>query len=257
MSDLKKGDCLQLMKSIPDGSVDLILCDLPYGTTACKWDTIIPFDDLWQEYNRILKKKGVIALFATEPFTSALIMSNPKLFKEKLTWIKHRPSNFAIAKYRHLKYTEDIVVFGKPGTTYNRQMIPRKSQRMKQMHQSGWVTPADVRISEVAFATKRKSISSLRWDADYKNPMDYIEIPCVVNNSKEKTIHPTQKPVKLLKYLIETYSNEGETVLDNCMGSGSTGVAAVELGRDFIGYELDQQFFEIAESRIKETEPKS
>lgn len=250
MLNLKKGDCLELMRDIPDHSVDLILCDLPYGTTSCRWDTIIPFDKLWEQYNRILKPKGIVCLTSTEPFTSKLIMSNVDFFKEKLIWIKHRASNFANAKYRHMKYTEDVVVFGRAGTTYNRQMVPRTSPRVQQMHDSKWVMKP-MEKSEVSFKTERKPMDSKRWDADYKNPMDYIEIPCVVNNSKEKTIHPTQKPVKLLKYLIETYSNEGETVLDNCMGSGSTGVAAVELGRDFIGYELDQRFFEIAEDRVK------
>ena len=238
------------MKEIPDGSIDMILCDLPYGTTNCAWDEIIPFDKLWEQYERVLKKKGIIVLTATEPFTSKLIMSNLSLFKEKLTWIKHRAANFANAKYRHMKYTEDVVVFGRSGSTYNRQMVPRVSPRVQQMHDSKWVMKP-MEKSEVSFATERKHMSSDRWDANFKNPMDYLEIPAVVNNSREKTKHPTQKPVKLLEYLIKTYSNEGETILDNTMGSGSTGVAAINLNRKFIGFELDDEYFEIAKERIE------
>jgi site-specific DNA-methyltransferase (adenine-specific) len=151
-------DCLVGMKRIPDKSVDMILCDLPYGTTSCAWDEIIPFDKLWEQYERVLKKKGIIVLTATEPFTSKLIMSNVDLFKEKLTWIKHRASNFVQAEHRHMKYTEDVVVFGRTGTTYNRQMVPRTSPRVKQMHDSNWYSfiphpiiliPINVRHSQI------------------------------------------------------------------------------------------------------------
>ena len=247
---LKKGDCLELMKEIPDKSIDMILCDLPYGTTACKWDEIIPFDKLWEQYERVLKKKGIIVLTATEPFTSKLIMSNLSLFKEKLTWIKHRATNFAAAKHRHMKYTEDVVVFGRSGSTYNRQMVPRKSERIAQAHKTNWVKKPTAN-SAVSFVSGQGFVDSKRYDADFKNPTDYFEIPAVVNNSHEKTKHPTQKPVKLLEYLIKTYSNEGETILDNTMGSGSTGVAAINLNRKFIGFELDDEYFEIAKERIE------
>lgn len=245
------GDCLELMKDVPDGSVDMILCDLPYGTTKCSWDNIIPFDKLWEQYDRVLKPKGIIALTATEPFTSNLIMSNPKLFKEKITWIKHRASNFANAKHRHMKYCEDIVVFGKPGTTYNRQMVPRASPRVKQMHDSKWImNPMDK--SEVSFKSERKPMDSKRWDANFKNPMDYIEIPAVVNNSKEKTSHPTQKPVKLFEYLIKTYTNEDDTVLDNCAGSGTTAIAAMNTNRNYIMMEKEKEYYDIINERIKD-----
>ena len=248
-------DCLEGMKRISDGSVDLILTDLPYGngTTECKWDEIIPFDKLWEQYERVLKPKGVVVLTATEPFTSKLIMSNVDFFKEKLTWIKHRASNFASAKYRHMKYTEDVVVFGRAGTTYNRQMVPRVSPRVQQMHDSNWVMKP-MEKSEVSFKTERKPMSSNRWDANLKNPMDYLEIPAVVNNSHEKTKHPTQKPIKLLEYLILTYSNPGEIVLDSTIGSGSTAIACINTNRNFIGFELDEDYFNIAKERIENHE---
>lgn len=248
-------DCLEGMKRIPDGSVDMILCDLPYGTTKLEWDVIIPFDNLWQQYWRILKDKGIICLTGTEPFTSQLIMSNPnrKLFKEKLTWIKHRPSNFANAKYRHLKYTEDIVVFGQKGSTYNRQMVPRKSNRVKQAQKGNTLNSRTVRKqNEVSFGTEYEGRSWSVYNADFKNPMDYIEIPAVGSTSKEKVNHQTQKPVKLFEYLIKTYTNEGEIVLDNCMGSGTTAIACMNTKRNFVGFELNKEYFEIAQNRIKE-----
>lgn len=251
MIDLQQGDCLELMKSIPDGSVDMILCDLPYGTTSCKWDTVIPFTPLWDQYKRIIKDRGQIVLFATEPFTSQLVSSNLKWYREHLTWIKHRASNFASAKYRHMKYTEDIITFGSGSGTYNPQMQKRISPKFAELQKNNWIMPARKK-NEISFQSDGKSIDSKKWDAKLRFPMDYLVFPAVVNNSKEKTIHPTQKPVKLLEYLIKTYSNENDTVLDNCMGSGSTGVAAVNLNRSFIGMELDCDYFKIAEQRINE-----
>jgi len=251
MINLQQGDCLELMKSIPDGSVDMILCDLPYGTTSCKWDTVIPFVPLWDQYKRIIKDRGQIVLFATEPFTSQLVSSNLKWYREHLTWIKHRPSNFAAAKYRHMKYTEDIITFGNGSGTYNPQMQKRISPRIAEMQKNNFIMTTKKK-SEVSFKSDRKPQDSKKLDAKLRFPMDYLTFPAVVNNSKEKTIHPTQKPVKLLEYLIKTYTCEGETVLDNCMGSGSTGVAAINLGRSFIGYEIDDDYFRIAEQRIME-----
>lgn len=248
-------DCLEGMKRIPDGSVDMILCDLPYGTTKLEWDVIIPFDKLWQQYWRILKDKGIICLTGTEPFTSQLIMSNPdrELFKEKLTWIKHRPANFANAKYRHLKYTEDIAVFGQKGSTYNRQMVPRKSNRVRQAQKGNTLNSRTVRKqNEVSFGTEYEGRPWSVYNADFKNPTDYIEIPAVGSTSKEKVNHQTQKPVKLFEYLIKTYSNMGETVLDNCIGSGTTAIAAINTKRNFIGFELNKEYFEIAQNRIEE-----
>lgn len=251
MIDLKQGDCLELMKDIPDKSVDMILADLPYGTTKCKWDTVIDFNKLWEQYNRIIKPNAAIVLFGTEPFTSQLVGSNLRGYREHLTWIKHRASNFANAKYMHMKYTEDIIVFGYHKPTFNRQMQPRISPRFEQMHKSHWIRKP-VAQSEVSWKGKHIAIDSKRYDAKLKNPMDYLKFPAVVNNSHEYNKHPTQKPVKLLEYLIKTYTNEGELVLDNTMGSGSTGVACVNLNRDFIGYELEQDYFDIATKRIDE-----
>ena len=248
--DLLQGDCLELMKDIPDGSIDMILCDLPYGTTKCKWDTIIPFAPLWEQYKRVIKSKGAIVLFATEPFTSQLVSSNLNDYREHLTWIKHRPSNFMAAKYVHMKYTEDIIVFGNGRTTFNRQMMPRTSPRIAEAKKGNSMRHSTP--SEVSLSTQLEPVSWDHYDAKLKNPMDYIKIPAVAPNAKEKAKHPTQKPVKLLEYLIKTYSNEGETILDNTMGSGSTGVAAIDLNRNFIGYELDDEYFEIAKRRISE-----
>lgn len=246
-------DCLIGMQRIPDKSIDMILCDLPYGTTNCKWDEIIPFDKLWEQYDRILKPKGIVVLTATEPFTSKLIMSNVDFFKEKLIWIKHRPSNFANAKHRHMKYTEDVVVFGESGTTYNRQMVPRTSPRVKQMHDTAYVLTHGGK-SEVSFGTIHKPTDSKKYDANYKNPTDYLEFPAVLGNSKEKTKHPTQKPLKLFEYLIKTYSNEGDTVLDNCMGSGTTAEACINTRRKFIGFELDEEYFRVASDRVEKAQ---
>ena len=252
MIDLRKGDCLELMRDIPDKSIDAIIADLPYGTTACKWDTIIPFEPLWGQYKRIIKDNGAIVLFAKQPFTSALVMSNVDWFREHLIWIKHKPTNFANAKYMHLNYTEDIIVFGSGKPTFNKQMQPRKSERVKQAQKGNsknWRSKPK-KENEVAFSTDYEPREWTVYDAKFKNPMNYIETPSVVSNSKEKQDHPTQKPVKLLEYLIKTYTNEGETVLDNTMGSGTTGVACVNTNRNFIGMELDDKYFEIAERRI-------
>lgn len=250
MIDLKKGDCLKLMKDIPDKSIDMILCDLPFGTTKLKWDIVIPFEPLWEQYNRIIKPNAAIVLFGTEPFTSQLVGSNLRGYREHLTWIKHRASNFANAKYMHMKYTEDIIVFGYHKPTFNRQMQPRTSSRVEEGQHGNsklWNKP-----SEVSFVTKHEAPSWRKYDPKLKNPTDYLKFPAVVGNSKERTKHPTQKPVKLLEYLIKTYTNEGELVLDNTMGSGSTGVACVNTKRDFIGMELEQDYFDIATKRIDE-----
>lgn len=256
MSEIKlyKGDCLVEMQRIPDKSIDMILCDLPYGTTACKWDTIIPFEPLWEQYQRIAKPNAAIVLFCIEPFTSALVMSNVKEFREKLTWEKHKPSNIGNAKYMHLKYSEDIIVFAHKKSTYNPQMQPRTSDRVRQAQKGNskqWRTNRK-ETGEVSFATQYQPRDWKSFDADWKYPSNIIKIPAVVSNSKEKCDHPTQKPVALLEYLIKTYSNEGDTILDNCMGSGSTGVACVNTKRNFIGIELNDEYFTIAEKRIKE-----
>lgn len=232
---LLHGDCLELMKDIPDKSIDMILCDLPYGTTACKWDTIIPLEPLWAEYKRIIKKHGAIALTATQPFASALIMSNPKGFKHEWVWDKVRPSGFQVAKYKPMQRHENVLVFTSEGERVN--YFPIMEMRDKPV--KGCV------VSSSESSPLKYSDGKARTYA-HKNPQSII-----VFSKPNRTIHPTQKPVALFEYLIKTYTNEGETVLDNCMGSGSTGVACVNTNRNFIGIELDDKYFEIAKERIE------
>lgn len=257
MIKLYKGDCLEIMdKLIAEGvKVDAIITDPPYGTTACKWDTIIPFDKLWEQYERIIKPNGAIVLTAKQPFTSKLVCSRIDWLRESLVWIKHKPTNFANGKYMHLNYTEDILVFGKGKPTYNPQMQPRKSERVKQAqngNSKNWRSKPKTE-NEVAFSTDYEPREWTVYNADMKLPMNYIELPSVVSNSKEKQDHPTQKPIALFEYLIKTYTNENETVLDNTMGSGTTGVACVNTNRHFIGIEKDEKYFEIAKNRINDS----
>jgi site-specific DNA-methyltransferase (adenine-specific) len=234
--DLHNGDCLELMKDIPDGSVDLVLTDPPYGTTACKWDSVIPFEPMWEQYNRIIKPNGAIALFGAQPFTAVLVASNIKNYKHHWIWMKNRGTGFQVAKYRPMMQTEDIVVFCKRGNTlnYNPQMIPLdkpyKGTGAKRTNGSNPIA----------------HFNKIEKEYTHKYPTNVINCAKV-----SKPQHPTQKPVALLEYLIRTYSNEGETVLDNCMGSGSTGVACVNTNRNFIGIELDEGYFKIAQERIE------
>ena len=256
---LHKGDCLEILPTLANGSIDAIICDLPYGTTACKWDVIIPFDKLWSEFNRVCK--GAIVLFATEPFTSALIMSNPKAFKEKLTWVKHKPSNIGNAKIRHLKYSEDIVIFANGKYTFNPQYTERKSDRVRQAQKGNskqWRTNKKP-TQEVSFATEYAPRDWHTFDADRKLQGNVITIPSVVSNSKEKVNHPTQKPIALFEYLIKAYSNEGDCVLDCTMGSGSTMVACANTNRKGIGIELMEEYYDIAVKRVHDAlnKPKS
>ena len=251
-------DCLEGMKRIPDGNVDCIICDLPYGTTSCKWDNILPFDILWRQYLRIIKSKGAIILFGTEPFTSELILSNRDMYREKLTWVKHKPSNIGNAKYMHLKYSEDIIVFSNGKCTYNPQMQPRISDRIRQAQRGNskqWRTNRKD-TQEVSFATQYAPRDWHTFDADFKYPSNVINIPAVVSNSKEKVPHPTQKPIALIEYLIKTYTNEGDVVLDNCMGSGTTAIACMNTNRNYIGFELDKEYYDLSIKRINEYEPK-
>jgi site-specific DNA-methyltransferase (adenine-specific) len=229
---LLNGDCLALMASLPEQSVDMVLCDLPYGTTDCKWDTIIPFDQLWVQYERLTKPNAAIVLTASQPFTSALVMSKISWFKTSWVWNKKQSGGFATAKYHPLKVTEDVLVFGKNRVTYNPLMRKgvfrtkggcKKPNEIQSGLKSGHVTVND----------------------DYY-PTNIIELL----NPRVGKVHPTQKPVALMEYLIRTYTNEGAVVLDNTMGSGTTGVAAVRTGRDFIGIERDEKYFEIAAIRI-------
>jgi DNA modification methylase len=235
MIQLLHGDCLELMKDIPDKSIDMILCDLPYGTTRNKWDSVIPFDKLWEQYERIIKDNGAIVLFSQMPFTAKLICSNLKLFKYEWIWEKDNSTGFLNAKKMPLKIHENICVFYKSPPCYNPQMRkgfkPYKCKHDAQSDNYGW-------------HNKVWSVS----DGE-RYPVDLIKL----NRDKSK-IHPTQKPVALLEYLIKTYTNEGDIVLDNCMGSGSTGVACVNLNRSFIGMELEEEYFEIAKERIYKAE---
>ena len=231
MIDLRCGDCLELMKDIPDKSVDMILCDLPYGTTRNKWDSIIPLDKLWNEYERIIKDNGAIVLFSQMPFTAELTHSNLKLFKYEWIWEKDNGTGFLNAKKMPLKIHENILVFYKKLPTYNPQMRTGfKPYKCKQgRHSTNYGAYEQGHITE---------------SNGERYPIDIIEF------KKDSGLHPTQKPVALLEYLIKTYTNENDLVLDNCMGSGSTGVACINTNRNFIGIELDENYFKIAKERI-------
>jgi site-specific DNA-methyltransferase (adenine-specific) len=238
---------LELMKDIPDGSVDMILCDLPYGTTACKWDTVIPFEPLWEQYERVIKDNGAIVLTASQPFTSALVMSNPKLFKYEWIWEKAVGSNFASLKYQPMKEHESVLVFGKGRTTYNPIMQERKGSGAKSLNYSNTVSKSKNEKGEVYGGIKRNRDGKIYEKLRNPSSVQFFNnrIP------SDRGGHPTQKPVALFEYLIKTYTNKGETVLDNCMGSGSTGVACINTGRNFIGIELDEGYFDIAQKRIE------
>lgn len=235
---LRMGDCLELMKEIPDGSIDMILCDLPYGTTQCKWDAVIPFESLWSHYTRIIKNNGVIALFADEPFSANLVHSNLKLYRYELIWQKEQGTDFLNANRKPLKAHEKIQIFYKKQPVYNKQLTDGKPYRAVNSGKKSTNCYGSFRMGYF------KSMG------DKRNPVSVLKF------NRERGLHPTQKPVALLEYLVKTYTNEGETVLDNCMGSGSTGVACINTGRRFIGMELDPQYFEIAEKRIAEAAAK-
>lgn len=236
MINLQKGDCLELMKDIPDNSVDLILCDLPYGTTACKWDSVIPFGPLWGQYSRICK--GAIVLTAAQPFTSALVMSNTNGFRYSWVWDKANSTGFLNAKKQPLRQTEDILVFGK-SVTYNPIMEVRGKPRKK----GGYIK-----------GTGTENYGDFESVESFNNEYYPTNLLRISNAARKGKMHPTQKPVALMEYLIRTYSNEGDIVLDNCMGSGTTGVACVNTGRNFIGIEKDREYFKIARRRIREAQ---
>lgn len=230
--DLRQGDCLELMKDIPDKSIDMILCDLPYGTTRNKWDSIIDLNELWTGYERIIKDNGAIILFSQMPFTAELTHSNLKLFKYEWVWQKDNGTGFLNAKKMPLKIHENILVFYKKLPTYNPQMRTGfKPYKCKQGRHS-----TNYGLYEQGHITESNG---------ERYPIDIIEF------KKDSGLHPTQKPVALLEYLIKTYTNEGDVVLDNCMGSGSTGVACLNTNRNFIGIEKDEKYFEIAKERIE------
>ena len=236
-------DCLEGMKKIPNGSIDMILCDLPYGTTACKWDTIIPFKPLWEQYERVIKDNGAIVLTASQPFTSALIMSNIKMYRYNWVYEKNKSSNFMLAKKQPLKNFEDVCVFYKKQPTYIPQME--------------WVGVKDKRKT----INQKKRYSELHGSeiTSYSHSKDngwrYPKAVKLFNNADTRNVvHPTQKPVALFEYLIKTYTNEGETVLDNCMGSGTTAIACLNSERNFIGFELNEEYYNMSLKRISENE---
>ena len=232
---LMNADCLQAMCVIPDGSVDMILCDLPYGTTQNKWDIVIPFDPLWREYWRVLKPNGVVVLTAAQPFTSALVMSQPETFKYQWVWEKSQAVGHLNAWKQPMRKHEDVLVFYAARGTYNPQISdkPLENQRPQTKRTKGTDNYGS------------HGLSVFRCPPDRSMPSSILKIANV-----QKTVHPTQKPVALMEYLIRTYTNEGETVLDNCMGSGTTGVACKNTGRNFIGIERDPEYFRIASDRI-------
>lgn len=235
-NNLVLGDCLEIMPQIPDNSIDMILCDLPYGTTQCKWDSIIPFDKLWEQYNRILKEDGVVVLTSAQPFTSLLIASNIKNFKYTLIWEKSKASGYLNAKKQPMRAHEEICVFYKKFKTYNPQMVQGDPYNKGKA----------LRLTDVygdQKATLVKNDTGLR----YPRSVQYFKTA----ESEGDVIHPTQKPVSLFEWLIKTYSNENEIVFDNCVGSGTTIVACQNTNRKFLAIEKDEKYFKIAESRIK------
>ncbi len=229
-------DCLEGMKRIADKSIDMILCDLPYGTTACKWDTVIPFEPLWEQYKRIIKDNGAIVLFGSQPFTSALVMSNLKWFKYSLVWDKVAVTNPMLAKKQPMRCHEDILVFYDKQPTYNPQMR--------------------VGVKWSRAGKKQHTTDTLGQNTLFNNGSDESEmkypksIVTFSNADKTKNEHPTQKPLELMEWLIKTYTSEGDIVLDNCIGSGTTAIACINTGRNFIGFELNKEYYEVAKNRI-------
>ena len=250
MIDLRKGDCLELMKDIPTGSIDAIITDPPYGTTACKWDSVIDFELMWEQLNRIIKPNGAIVLFGSEPFSSLLRVSNIKFYKYDWKYRKQQGTGFLNAKKQPLRDSEDICVFYKKQPTYNPQM------RFTGITRKGIVKAKEKNIEDYVY--RKGIIGKTEYkDNGYKYPLTILENLYDKNRfdsskSERKNRHPTQKPVALMEYLIKTYTNENETVLDFTMGSGSTGVAAKNLNRNFIGIEQDENYFNIAKERINE-----
>lgn len=236
INTVQLGDCLELMKDIPAGSIDMILCDLPYGTTACKWDVIIPFDKLWAQYERIIKDNGAIVLTASQPFTSALVMSNPKRFKYSLIWDKVAVTNPMLAKKQPMRCHEEVIVFYAKQPRYT----PQKRTGVK-WHRGG----------KKQHKTDTLGQSVLINNGSDENEIKYPKsIITFSNANKTKNQHPTQKPVALFEYLIKTYTNEGDTVLDNCAGSGTTGEACINTNRNYILMEKEQKYFDIINDRL-------
>ena len=232
-------DCLIGMQKIEDKSIDMVLCDMPYGTTNNKWDTIIPINSLWKEYDRVCKDNAAIVLTASQPFTSMLVMSNLKMFRHEWIWIKNRGSNFANTVREPFKEHEEVLVFSKGKWTYNKQMQPR--------------TGGGLERSKYNCKFESNSSNYQKFDGREQNELTEMRVPSSWQKfNTEVGLHPTQKPLDLFRYLIRTYSNEGDLILDNCMGSGTTACACIKEKRNFIGFELDKDYYECAEKRIKD-----
>lgn len=317
------GDCLELMKDIPDGSVDMVLCDLPYGTTQCKWDTIIPLDKLWKEYNRVCKKNAAIVLTAAQPFTSALVMSNPKYFKYNWIWEKSKATGYLNAKKMPMRAHEDVCVFYRKPPTYNPQMVQgtpynkgtahrptdvygaqglkEKTKRRKQLQKMIYKNKSKI-LKDDAFEILKQEVqkSNITWediqiastdevpvygphpisalieniieklvelvkpleitvknDTGLRYPRTVQYFKTAESEGKKSIIHPTQKPLSLFEYLIKTYTDEGQLVLDNCIGSGTTAVACINTNRNYIGMELDEEYYNACLERIKKVDKKT
>ena len=239
--NIKQGDCLELMKDIPDGSVDMILADLPYGVSALSWDSIIPFEPLWEQYERIIKDNGAIVLTASQPFTTKLISSNMKLFRYEWIWEKTKSSNFMLAKKQPMKHHENVCIFYKKQPTYNPQMT--KANKLDKRKKVGTYTNKETTVIGKKTVTFRNLETGLRYPKSVQK---------FNNSDKTKNVHPTQKPVALFEYLIKTYTNEGETVLDNCAGSFTTAVACDNTNRNWICMEKEEKYCNIGLTRIND-----
>ena len=235
-STFVNADCFDVFPFIEDKSIDAVICDLPYGTTACKWDTVIPFAPLWEHYNRVIKPKGAIVLFCSQPFTSALIMSNPNNFKYCWTWDKVKPNGHLVAKIRPMQRTEDIAVFGIGKIKYNPQMTKRdKPKKSKEYSRTQIMGGEQTNFEERTL--------------NEKYPQSILQFS---NASQIEKLHPTEKPIELMEYLVKTYTNEGDMVLDNTMGSGTTNLACIKLNRKSIGIEKEKQYYDVAVRRASE-----
>lgn len=251
VNEVYQGNCLDWMELIDDQSIDMILCDLPYGTTACKWDSIIPLESLWAQYKRIIKNNGAIVLTASQPFTTVLIHSNIKMFKYEIIWKKCKPSNFLNAKKQVLKQHENVLIFYSKQCTYNPQMW--ESKPMNTVYKSGGLN--DGCTFNNSKSMKSVDVDSSKRNRTLRNPVSVLlGINEPIGNSAEKKAgkHPTQKPVALFEYLIKTYTQPGELVLDNCAGSGTTAIACINTDRNFILIEKEPDYVQICEQRIKD-----
>lgn len=237
---LIQGDCLEEMKRIPDKSIDMILADLPYGTTACKWDVIIPFEPLWIQYKRIIKDNSAIVLFGSEPFSTLLRTSNFDNYKYDWIWCKNRPGGISVAKYQPMRAVETLSVFN--SKFYYPIMLKRDKKELSRISKNS--------LTHTKSFYGNKIYIQKREDREYKYPNNILNFDCVHSRDKQKTIHPTQKPVALCEYLIKTYTQENEIVLDNVMGSGTTGIACINTNRKFIGIEKDKEYFRLAKQRL-------